>query len=106
MPFSPDYVRIVLNENFEDAKALLLEPLMAIHEAHLVMLADTHIVSEADARTLRDALTRAEHLDAVRREMRRLLRGSLLRRAADRRRLRRGCGRTLRTRHAAGTTST
>ena len=29
--FSPDYVRLVLNENFEDAKTLLLEPLMAIH---------------------------------------------------------------------------
>jgi len=66
MPFSPDYVRLVLNENFEDAKALLLEPLMAIHEAHLVMLADTHIVSEADARKLRDALAQID-LDAVRR---------------------------------------
>ena len=41
MAFSPDYVRIVLNENFEDAKALFLEPLMAIHYAHLVMLHDT-----------------------------------------------------------------
>ena len=28
MPFSPDYIRLVLEENFEDAKALLLEPLM------------------------------------------------------------------------------
>ena len=27
--FSPDYVRLVLNDNFEDAKALLLAPLMA-----------------------------------------------------------------------------
>ena len=29
--FSPEYVRLVLNENFEDAKALLLDPLLAIH---------------------------------------------------------------------------
>src|SRR5262249_11475138 len=44
------------NENFEDAKALFLSPLMAIHYAHLVMLADRGIVSAADARVLRDAL--------------------------------------------------
>ena len=36
----PEYVTYVLNENFEDAKALFLSPLMAIHYAHLVMLAD------------------------------------------------------------------
>ena len=40
MKFAPEYVTYVLNENFEDAKALLLSPLMAIHYAHLVMLAD------------------------------------------------------------------
>ena len=45
MPFSPDYVRLVLNENFEDAKALFLEPLMAIHYAHLAMLAEQGIVT-------------------------------------------------------------
>jgi argininosuccinate lyase len=56
VPFSPDYVRLVLNENFEDAKVLLLDPLLAIHDAHLVMLAECGIVSAADARTLRDAL--------------------------------------------------
>ena len=37
MSFSPDYIRLVLEENFEDAKALLLAPLMAVHYAHLVM---------------------------------------------------------------------
>ena len=42
--FSPDYVRLVLNENFEDAKAQFLAPLMAIEYAHLVMLADQEIV--------------------------------------------------------------
>jgi len=56
MPFSPDYVRIVLNENFEDAKALLLAPLMAIHYAHLAMLAERGIVSPAHARAIRGAL--------------------------------------------------
>ncbi len=54
--FSPEYIRLVLNENFEDAKALLLDPLLAIHRAHLVMLAERDIVSAADARSLRQAL--------------------------------------------------
>ena len=31
MRFAPEYVTYVLNENFEDAKALFLSPLMAIH---------------------------------------------------------------------------
>ncbi len=39
MTFAPEYVKFVLNENFEDAKAQFLAPLMAIHYAHLVMLA-------------------------------------------------------------------
>jgi argininosuccinate lyase len=54
--FAPEYVAIVLNENFEDAKAQFLSPLMAIHHAHLVMLAERQIVSAADARAIRDAL--------------------------------------------------
>ena len=49
MNFDPQYVDHVLSENFEDAKALFLPPLMAIHYAHLVMLADRGIVSQADA---------------------------------------------------------
>ena len=56
MTFDPQYIDHVLNENFEDAKALFLSPLMAIHHAHLVMLADREIVSAVDARTLRAAL--------------------------------------------------
>src|SRR5688572_22573938 len=56
MKFAPEYVTNVLNDNFEDAKELLLSPLMAINYAHLVMLAETGIVSAADARALRDAL--------------------------------------------------
>ena len=56
MAFDPDYIRLVLNENFEDAKALLLEPMMAIHYGHLAMLARQSVVSPADARRIRDAL--------------------------------------------------
>src|SRR5258708_7616575 len=56
MKFAPEYITYVLNENFEDAKALLLSPMMAINYAHLVMLADRGIVSAADAHTLRAAL--------------------------------------------------
>jgi argininosuccinate lyase len=65
MTFAPEYVAFVLNENFEDAKAQFLAPLMAIHYAHLVMLAERGIVAPADARTVRDALA-AISLDDVR----------------------------------------
>jgi argininosuccinate lyase len=56
MKFAPEYVAYVLNENFEDAKHLLLAPLMAIHYAHLVMLVDRGIVSREDGRRLKQAL--------------------------------------------------
>jgi argininosuccinate lyase len=56
MRFAPEYIRYVLNDNFEDAKRLFLSPLMAIHSAHLVMLADRAIVGPADSQRLRDAL--------------------------------------------------
>ena len=56
MRFDPQYIHHVLNENFEDAKVLFLSPLIAIHYAHLVMLADRGIVSGAEAKTLRDGL--------------------------------------------------
>jgi argininosuccinate lyase len=56
MKFAPEYVTHVLNENFEDAKELLLSPLMAINYAHLVMLAEQGIITAPDARALRDAL--------------------------------------------------
>jgi argininosuccinate lyase len=66
MKFSDDYVRIVLNENFEDAKAFFLAPLMAIHYAHLAMLADQKIVTREDARAIREALDGID-LDAIHR---------------------------------------
>src|SRR5262245_43140007 len=56
MRFDPEYVSQVLNENFEDAKALFLSPLIAIHYAHLVMLADRAIIDAPHARALREAL--------------------------------------------------
>jgi argininosuccinate lyase len=56
MRFAPEYVSIVLNQNFEDAKELLLTPLMAINYAHLVMLAERGIISREDAGRLRTAL--------------------------------------------------
>jgi argininosuccinate lyase len=54
--FSPEYVRIVLNENFEDAKAQFLTPLLAIEYAHLVMLAEQKIVAREEAAAIRRAL--------------------------------------------------
>jgi argininosuccinate lyase len=65
MKFAPEYVTYVLNENFEDAKALFLSPLMALHYAHLVMLAEEGIVSREEARTIRAALDSIS-LDSVR----------------------------------------
>jgi argininosuccinate lyase len=56
MTFALEYLRLVLDENFEDAKTLFIEPLMAIHAAHLVMLAEQGIVTADDARTIRRAL--------------------------------------------------
>src|SRR3989442_13853539 len=56
MKFAPEYVTYVLNENFEDAKELFLAPLMAIHYAHLAMLAAQGIVSAEDAHRICAAL--------------------------------------------------
>ena len=56
MPFAPEYMTCVLNENFEDAKELFLRPQMAIHYAHLVMLAEQGIISPDAAHQRRQAL--------------------------------------------------
>jgi len=63
--FSPEYVKYVLSENFEDAKSQFLAPLMSIHYAHLAMLATQGIVSPGDAHTIRAALDTVR-LDEVR----------------------------------------
>src|SRR5215510_2468600 len=65
MKFAPEYVAYVLNENFEDAKSLLLSPMMAINYAHLVMLEAQGIVPRDAAHALRVALDGVS-LDAVR----------------------------------------
>jgi argininosuccinate lyase len=52
MGFAPEYVSLVLEENFEDAKRLFLSPLIALHHAHLVMLAERGILAPADAHAL------------------------------------------------------
>jgi len=54
--FSPEFIACVLNTNFEDAKTLFLAPLMRIHYAHLVMLAERGIIPLAHARAIRDGL--------------------------------------------------
>jgi argininosuccinate lyase len=54
--FAPEYISCVLNDNYEDAKTFFLPPLLAIHYAHLVMLADRGIVTAGDAHALRKAL--------------------------------------------------
>jgi argininosuccinate lyase len=66
MRFDPEYVSHVLNENFEDAKTLFLGPLLAIHRAHLVMLAERGIISADAARALRGALDRVSPADIQR----------------------------------------
>jgi len=65
MAFAPEYVTYVLNENFEDAKTLLLSPMMAINYAHLVMLEAQGIVPRDAAHQLRVALDGVSQ-DAVR----------------------------------------
>jgi argininosuccinate lyase len=64
--FAAEYIKNVLNDNFEDAKSLFLSPLMSIHYAHLTMLAARGIVSAEDARTIRQALDDIS-LDTIRR---------------------------------------
>jgi argininosuccinate lyase len=56
VPFHPDYIRLVLDENFEDAKTLFLSPLIAIEFAHLTMLAECGLIPRDDARRIRSAL--------------------------------------------------
>ena len=64
MRFAPEYVSSVLTDNFEDAKELLLTPLMAIHYAHLVMLAEQGIVSRRGC--ARAARRPRRHLRSIR----------------------------------------
>ena len=56
MRFAQGYVDLVLAENFADAKALFLAPLLSIHYAHLVMLTERGIVTAEDSHRIRKAL--------------------------------------------------
>ena len=58
--FAPEYVDLVLNDIFEDAKRLFLPQLRAIDYAHLVMLTEQGIVSRDAARLLRTGLDRVD----------------------------------------------
>ena len=66
MPFSPDYVHLVLSQNFEDAKGVFVGPLMAIHYAHLAMLAERGIINISDAQSIRQGLDAIDPDDPVR----------------------------------------
>jgi len=89
MKFAANYVSCVLEEGFEYARAQFLTPLMAIHHAHLVMLAERTILPAADARAIRNALQQVPLEEVRRGDVRRHRRGPVLpRRAADRRALR------------------
>ena len=107
MSFAPEYVRLVLSENFEDAKALFIEPLMAIHYAHLAMLAEQGIVTPDDAGAIRRALDAIDRDALERASVRRILRGPvLLREPSARRGVRRRTSPAGSTPRAAATTST
>jgi argininosuccinate lyase len=63
MSFAPAYVTCVLAENFDYAKQALFVPLMAIHRAHLVMLAECAIISAEQATSVREALEAIGDID-------------------------------------------
>ncbi|MGH9160178.1 MAG: argininosuccinate lyase, partial [Vicinamibacteraceae bacterium] len=56
MAFAPEYVRLVLQEIFEDAKTLFLASLRTIDFAHLVMLVEQGIIGPEEGRRLRDGM--------------------------------------------------
>lgn len=58
--FAPEYVDLVLNDIFEDAKRLFLTQLRAIDYAHLVMLTEQAIVPREAARQIRAGLDRVD----------------------------------------------
>ncbi len=68
MSFSPDFVRTILREQFEDAKTLALAPLLAIHYAHLVMLVECGLLARPHAQDIRRALDALDVADLGRAE--------------------------------------
>ncbi len=60
----PAYNRHVLRPAYEDAQTYLFDPMLAAHEAHAIMLAETGVISQDNARALLQAISqvRAEGL--------------------------------------------
>ncbi|WP_159886647.1 argininosuccinate lyase [Paenibacillus puerhi] len=54
------YTRAVLEPAYEQAKSELLGPMMAVNQAHLIMLGEQGLIHEADASRIADALTRID----------------------------------------------
>jgi argininosuccinate lyase len=52
----PTYVQTVLGPNYDDARRFFLHPLLALHRAHAVMLAECGILPEEDAGKLLECL--------------------------------------------------
>jgi argininosuccinate lyase len=57
---APVYAETVLHHNFADAQKYFLEPLMAIHYAHCLMLARQQIITPDDAQQILGALDRLD----------------------------------------------
>ena len=60
----PAYDKHVLQPAYEDAQSYLLDPMLAAHEAHAIMLAETGVIAQDNARALLQAISqvRAEGL--------------------------------------------
>jgi argininosuccinate lyase len=72
---APIYAETVLAPNFEDAKQLLLDALLDIHQAHTRMLAKQGILTSSEEQTLLEALHKLDK-DEIARALRRLVRES------------------------------
>ncbi|MDF9413548.1 argininosuccinate lyase [Brevibacillus laterosporus] len=59
------YAKVVLEPAYEEAKAHLLAPMLAINKAHLIMLKEQGLLSKEEARQIADALQKLD-VDALR----------------------------------------
>ncbi|UFJ39378.1 argininosuccinate lyase [Brevibacillus humidisoli] len=60
------YTEVVLEPAFNEAKNHLLEPMMAVNKAHLIMLREQELISEAEARAIARAIRQLD-LEELRR---------------------------------------
>jgi argininosuccinate lyase len=69
MPFfpHPEYSRTVLLPSYEDSERYLFDPMLAAHEAHALMLAETDVISSANAAAILQAVAqiRSEGVGAL-----------------------------------------